>query len=150
MKGLIDSLKQLSQSDELTSSGPQEITESLSHSLPHLMHFTRSLFMVYTPHGFGVNPRVRSRYQKLVKLHDPVNSPDHKKPGKTKHSQNHQSVSYAHGVALASCIVFSLCLSNRLLFESPFKGKQRVVIRTNKQNSCQIVDVKTINRFCLL
>ena len=37
------SLKQGSQRDDVKSSGPQDITESFSHSRPHLIHFTRIL-----------------------------------------------------------------------------------------------------------
>lgn len=47
------SLKQVSQRDDVKSSGPQEIKDSLCHSFPHFMHFTRNLFITYTTLGFG-------------------------------------------------------------------------------------------------
>jgi hypothetical protein len=46
--GAMTSLKQALQRDELISSGPQEISEPFSHSLPHLTHFTRSVLIPYT------------------------------------------------------------------------------------------------------
>ena len=48
MMGEITSPKHGSHSDELMSSGPQGMTEFLYHSLPHLTHLTRNLFMLPT------------------------------------------------------------------------------------------------------
>ena len=53
MIGEMTSLKQMSQRDDVKSSGPQEIKDSLCHSFPHFMHFTRNLFITYTTLGFG-------------------------------------------------------------------------------------------------
>jgi hypothetical protein len=53
MIGEMTSLKQMSQRDDVKSSGPQEIEDSLCHSFPHFMHFTRNLFITYTTLGFG-------------------------------------------------------------------------------------------------
>ncbi len=41
-------LKHMSHRDDVKSSGPQEIEDSLCHSFPHFMHFTRNLFIAYT------------------------------------------------------------------------------------------------------
>ncbi len=43
----------MSQRDDVKSSGPQEIKDSLCHSFPHFMHFTRNLFITYTTLGLG-------------------------------------------------------------------------------------------------
>jgi hypothetical protein len=45
MTGEMTSLKQALQRDEEISSGPQGIKASFSHSLPHLIHLTRNLFI---------------------------------------------------------------------------------------------------------
>lgn len=42
-------MKQELQKDEVKCSRPQGITEFFSHSLPHLIHFTRNLVMVCIP-----------------------------------------------------------------------------------------------------
>jgi hypothetical protein len=46
MIGEITSLKQLSQRDDVKSSGSHGIRVSFSHSMPHLIHFTRNLFIL--------------------------------------------------------------------------------------------------------
>ena len=48
MIGEMTSLKQGLQSDDVKSSGPHEITASFFHSLPHLIHLTRNLFISFT------------------------------------------------------------------------------------------------------